>query len=159
MLSRVSLCSGFLCSGCLQTKHRCIFCLCLIIIRGAQLSSAPLLTLFSQHYWSVLSRLHWQNRHVHIQIHYLVTRKQSLDLIPEMKAGKNTATPRWTARKMDFNLEDCCHQGYDKELRSMVRRCFCFVLVSCVKQQSFVLSGRRQYSADIAQFSTSCSLN
>lgn len=67
--------TGFLCSVGLQTKRRCFFCCRLIIIRGAQLLSAPLLTLFSQHYWSVLSRPRWNHRHVHIQIHYPVIRK------------------------------------------------------------------------------------
>lgn len=63
----VTLCTGFLCVLGLQTKRRCFLRLCLIIIRGAHLSSAPLLTLFSQHHWSALSRPHWQNCHVHIQ--------------------------------------------------------------------------------------------
>lgn len=107
---------GFLCSVCLHTKYtRCLFCLCLIIIRGAQLSSAPPLTLFSQHYWSVLSRLHLQNSHVHIQIHYLVIRTQSLDMIPEMKVRKNRVTPRWAGNGIDFNLADCCHQGMKRD--------------------------------------------
>lgn len=74
MLSCMSLCTGFLCVLRLQTKCRCFLCLCLIIIRGAQLLSAPLLTLFSQQHWSALSRPHQQSCHVHIQTHYLVIR-------------------------------------------------------------------------------------
>lgn len=89
VLNLVSLCTRFLSSVCLQTKRRCSSCLRLIIIRGAQLSAAPLLTLFSQHYWSVLSRPHKQNRHVHIQKHYLVIRKQFLGLITEWLSGES----------------------------------------------------------------------
>lgn len=118
------------------------------------MSSAPPLTLFSQHYWSVLSRPHRQHRHVHIQIYYLVIRKQSLDLITEMKARekKTRVTPRWAASKMDFNLADCCHEGYEKGLGNMFECCFCFVLVSCVTRQSFVFCGKETMleSADIA---------
>lgn len=106
MLSRVSPCGGFLWLLFLLTKCRCL-CLCLILISEAQLSSAPLLTLFSQHSWYVLST---QHRNVHIQIHHPVIKKQSHDVITEMKARENIA-PRWAARKMDFNLADCCHQG------------------------------------------------
>lgn len=154
----MSRCTGSLCSGCLQTKHRCFFCPCLIIIRGAQLSSAPLLTLSSQHYWSVLSRPHRHNHHVRIQVHCLVIRKLSLDLIPEMKAKKNRVTPRWAESKMDFNLPDCCHQGYEKGLCSILQCCFGFVIPvsSCTV---FSCMGGEKNSADTTQLSASCSLN
>lgn len=152
--------TGFLCSVCLQTKRRCFFCCRLIIIRGAQLSSAPLLTLFSQHYWSVLSRPCRHHTAMCISKSTILSSgKQSLDLIPEMKVRENRVTSWRAAGKMDFSLADCCCRGFKKGLRSVLQCCFCLVSVSCVKKQSFVLSGRRQYSADIAQPSTSCSLN
>lgn len=97
-------CTGFLSSVGLQTKRRCFFCLCLSIIRGAQLSSAPLLTLFSEHYWSVLSRLYRHNCHVHVQIHYPVIRKPSLDLIPEMKERKKQSDSQVSRKQNGFQF-------------------------------------------------------